>query len=210
VATSDAALAEWQRGDRRRPAHRPEHRLHALNNSARLLEVMKRLPEAEALMRRSLELQPAQPDVIQHYVHLRQKQCAWPWYQPVGESRPTSCCMGTSAAGDDERQRRPGAAAAGGAALCRRAVPKAPPVALHTTMPPRSGRIRIGYLSGDLHMHAVGLLIARAARTARPQRFEVWAFDWTPESTTPQRQRMLKAIDHHVRLAGVDDATAAR
>jgi tetratricopeptide (TPR) repeat protein len=57
----DAALAEWQRGDRRRPGADLEHRLHALNNSARLLEVMKRLPEAEALMRRSLELQPRSP-----------------------------------------------------------------------------------------------------------------------------------------------------
>ena len=51
-------------------------RLHALNNSARLLETARRYPEAEVLMRRSLELNAAQPDVIQHYVHIRQKQCA--------------------------------------------------------------------------------------------------------------------------------------
>lgn len=42
-----------------------EHRLHALNNSARLLEQLRRYPEAEALMRPSLELKAAQPDVIQ-------------------------------------------------------------------------------------------------------------------------------------------------
>jgi predicted O-linked N-acetylglucosamine transferase (SPINDLY family) len=74
-------------------------------------------------------------------------------------------------------QRRPGAAAAGGAALrLPSKVPKPPPVALHTTMPPRSGRIRIGYLSGDLHMHAVGLLTPELLELHDRSRFEVWAF----------------------------------
>ena len=83
-------------------------------------------------------------------------------------------------------------------------------VPLHTQAPPRSGRIKIGYLSGDLHLHAVGLLTPELFELHDRSRFEVWAFCWTPESDTPQRQRILKAMDHHVRLAGVDDQTAAR
>jgi predicted O-linked N-acetylglucosamine transferase (SPINDLY family) len=83
-----------------------------------------------------------------------------------------------------------------------------------STQPPRdegaNGRIRIGYLSGDLHMHAVGLLTAELFELHDRSRFEVWAFCWTPESNQPHRQRILKAVDHHVRLAGVDDHTAAR
>jgi predicted O-linked N-acetylglucosamine transferase (SPINDLY family) len=76
-----------------RPAPALEHRLHALNNSARLLEQLRRYPEAEALMARSLALKAAQPDVIQHYVHIRQKQCAWPHDQGRwARSRPTSSC----------------------------------------------------------------------------------------------------------------------
>jgi len=62
--------------DQQRHARRSRHRLHALNNRARLLEQLRRNPEAEALMRRSVELKAAQPDVIQHDVHIRQKQCA--------------------------------------------------------------------------------------------------------------------------------------
>ena len=89
-------------------------------------------------------------------------------------------------------------------------MPKAQPVALHKAMPPRSGKIRIGYLSGDLHMHAVGLLTPELFELHDRDKFEVWAFCWTPESDMPQRQRILAAMDHHVRLAGVDDATAAR
>jgi predicted O-linked N-acetylglucosamine transferase (SPINDLY family) len=77
-------------------------------------------------------------------------------------------------------------------------------------MPPRNGRIRIGYLSGDLHLHAVGLLTPELFELHDRSRFEVWAFDWTPESEMPQRRRILKAMDHVVRLAGVDDTTAAK
>ena len=206
----DAALSEWQRVIDADPAPLPEHRLHALNNSARVLEVMKRLPEAEALMRRSLELQPQQPDVIQHYVHVRQKQCAWPWYAPVGAVTPNQLLMGTSALAMMSVSDDPALQLLAAQRFAWDKVPKAPPVALHSTMPARQGRIRLGYLSGDLHMHAVGLLIPELLELHDRQRFEVWAFDWTPESDTPQRQRLLKAIDHHVRLAGVDDATAAR
>jgi predicted O-linked N-acetylglucosamine transferase (SPINDLY family) len=137
----DAALATWREVFDADPPPALEHRLHALNNGARLLENVRRYPEAEALMRRSLEIKDAQLDVIQHYVHIRQKQCAWPVYQPVGEVGPTSLLQGTSLLAMMGLSRRPGAATAVGGALRRRAVPKPQAVPLHTqTMPPRSGR----------------------------------------------------------------------
>ncbi len=207
----DQALAEWRRVvDGADATVLLEHRLHALNNSARVLEVMKRLPEAEALMRRSLELQPAQGDVIQHYVHVRQKQCAWPWYAPVGEVTPNQLLMGTSALAMMSVSDDPALQLLAAQRFAWEKVPRPPATALHASMPARSGRIRIGYLSGDLHTHAVGLLIPELLELHDRQRFEVWAFDWTPDSDTPQRKRLLAAIDHLVRLAGVDDATAAR
>ena len=185
-------------------------RLHAMNNSGRLLETQKRLPEAEALMRRSLELRPAQSDVIQHYVHVRQKQCAWPLYQPVGEVTLNQLLMGTSALAMMSVTDDPAVQLLAATRFVAERVPKPAAVPLHTLRPPRRGRIKVGYLSGDLHHHAVGLLIPELLELHDRSRFEVHAFCWTPESALPQRQRLLKAIDHHVRLAGVDDATAAR
>ena len=185
-------------------------RLHAMNNSGRLLETQKRLPEAEALMRRSLELRPNQTDVIQHYVHVRQKQCAWPLYQPVGEVTLNQLLMGTSALAMMSVTDDPAVQLLAATRFVAEGVPKPAAVPLHTLRPPRRGRIKIGYLSGDLHHHAVGLLIPELLELHDRSRFEVHAFCWTPESALPQRQRLLKAIDHHVRLAGVDDATAAR
>jgi len=209
----EGALAEWHQviKDTETPTRQTiEFRLHALNNAARLLETLKRLPEAEALMRRSLTLRAEQFNVIQHYVHIRQKQCEWPLYAPLGELTPNQLLLGTSPLAMMSVSDDPAVQLLAAQRFVHERVPKPPAVALHTTMPARSGRIRIGYLSGDLHHHAVGLLTAELFELHDRERFEVYAFCWTPDSGTPQRQRLVKAMDHHVRLAGVDDLTAAR
>jgi predicted O-linked N-acetylglucosamine transferase (SPINDLY family) len=190
-----------------------ELRLHALNNSARLLETQKRYAEAQALMRQSLELKPSQSDVIQHYVHIRQKQCDWPIYQPVGAVTQNQLLVGTSllamlSASDDPALQL---------MVAQRFVHEKvlaykdkPLHELATARQPREGRIKIGYLSGDLCMHAVGLLTPELFELHDRDRFEVHAFCWSREDGSSQRARILKAMDHHVRLTGVDDLTAAR
>jgi predicted O-linked N-acetylglucosamine transferase (SPINDLY family) len=190
-----------------------ELRLHALNNSARLLETQKRYAEAQALMRQSLELKPSQSDVIQHYVHIRQKQCDWPIYQAVGAVTQNQLLVGTSllamlSASDDPALQL---------MVAQRFVHEKvlaykdkPLHELATARQPREGRIKIGYLSGDLCMHAVGLLTPELFELHDRERFEVHAFCWSREDGSAQRARILKAMDHHTRLSGVDDLTAAR
>jgi predicted O-linked N-acetylglucosamine transferase (SPINDLY family) len=204
----EGALAAWREVIDGSAA--PEHRLHGLNNSARLLEIQRRLPEAEALMRQSLELDANQPDVVQHYVHVRQKQCAWPAAAPVGEVTPNQFLLGTSLLAMMGLDDDPALQLLAATRFVHAKVPKPPAQPLWPSGPRREGRIRIGYLSGDLHMHAVGLLTAELFELHDRQRFEVIAFDWTPESTQPLRQRLLASFDQHVRLGGVDDTTAAR
>jgi predicted O-linked N-acetylglucosamine transferase (SPINDLY family) len=204
------AVALWRQVFDAQPAATLDLQLHALNNAARLLEIQRQYPEAEALMRRSLELKAAQPDVIQHYVHIRQKQCAWPHDLAAGEVTPNQFLLGTSLLAMMGLSDDPALQLLAAQRFVHERVPKPPAVALHTLTPPRTGRIRIGYLSGDLHMHAVGLLTPELFELHDRTRFEVWGFCWTPESQQPQRQRILRALDHHVRLAGVDDHTAAR
>jgi predicted O-linked N-acetylglucosamine transferase (SPINDLY family) len=206
----DAAVACWREVFDADPPPALEHRLHALNNSARLLENVRRYPEAEALMRRSLELKDAQLDVIQHYVHIRQKQCAWPHDLAVGRVSPNQFLLGTSLLATMGLHDDPALQLLAAQRFVHDKVPAPQAVPLHTQTPPRTGRIRVGYLSGDLHMHAVGLLTPELFELHDRSRFEIWGFCWTPESQQPQRQRILKALDHHVRLAGVDDHTAAR
>ena len=210
------ALAHWRAVFDAEPATAAPQdlRLHALNNSARLLESLKRYPESEALMRRSLALKAAQPDVIQHYVHIRQKQCAWPHDLAVGDVTPNQFLMGTSLLAMMGLSDDPALQLLAAQRFVHEKVAKAPADALHRATPRRNGekrgRIRIGYLSGDLHMHAVGLLTAELFELHDRSRFEVYGFCWTPESQQPQRLRILHALDHHVRLSGVDDGTAAK
>jgi predicted O-linked N-acetylglucosamine transferase (SPINDLY family) len=205
----EAALGTWRRVFDASPPPALEHRLHAINNSARALETARRYPEAEALMRRSLEMKAAQGDVIQHYVHIRQKQCAWPHYLPVGEVTPNQLLTHTSLLAAMGLSDDPALQLLSAQRFVHEKVPKPPATPLHAGVQ-RSGRIKIGYLSGDLHMHAVGLLTPELFELHDRSRFEVHAFCWTGESGLPQRRRIVQAMDHLVRLNGVDDATAAR
>jgi len=212
----DEALAEWalaiaetESGKPALPGS-PELRLHAINNSARLLETQRRYDESEEFLRKSLRIKPDQSDVIQHYVHLRQKQCKWPRYQPVGEVTMNQLVVGTSplamlSASDD-----PALQLMAAQRFVHERVPKPADVPYHQGKPARTGRIRIGYLSGDLCMHAVGLLTAELFELHDRSRFEVFAFCWSREDGTPLRARLRAAMDHYVPLGGLDDDTAAR
>jgi len=56
-------------------------------------------------------------------------------------------------------------------------------------------RIRIGYVSGDLCVHAVGLLMAELLEGHDRSKFEIYAYDFSLEDGTPHRQRLKNAID---------------
>jgi len=152
-------------------ADRMDLKLHALNNSARLLETLKRYGESQALMRRSLELRSTQPDVMQHYVHIRQKQCDWPVYQGFGEVTHNHLLCSTSllamlSASDD-----PALQLMAAQRFVHEKVVKTSERLYTKVKIPRTGRIKIGYLSGDLCMHAVGLLTAELYELHDSERF---------------------------------------
>jgi protein O-GlcNAc transferase len=71
-------------------------------------------------------------------------------------------------------------------------------------------RLRIGYLSSDLHDHATTYLIVEALELHDRERFEVVGFDYSKAHASAHRTRILKAFDRVVTIAGVSDAEAAR
>jgi predicted O-linked N-acetylglucosamine transferase (SPINDLY family) len=209
LGRADEAIAEWQTVRDAKGAAL-ELRLHALNNLARLHEQERRYDDAEVCLRASLELKAAQGDVIQHYVHLRQKKCAWPVYEPVGAVTQNQLLVGTSAlamlgASDD-----PALQLLAAQSFVYERVPKPPPTPFHANGSQRQGKVRIGYLSGDLHMHAVGLLGVEMLELHDRSRFEVHAFSWSREDGTPLRKRLRAAIEHYHPVAALDDTSTAR
>lgn len=212
------ALAEWRSvADLTLPldavgSDPVELRLHALNNMARLLEQEKRFAESQALMRQSLSLKAEQSDVLQHYVHIRQKQCDWPVYQPVGEVTHNQLLTSTSLLAMLNVSDDPVLQLMTSQRFVLEKVVKYKEAPFHQrhAKGKRAGRVKIGYLSGDLCMHAVGLLTPELFELHDRSRFEVHAFCWSRDDGTAQRARILAGMDKHHRIKSLADEAAAR
>lgn len=55
-------------------------------------------------------------------------------------------------------------------------------------------RIRIGYVSGDLCAHAVGLLLPELLEGHDKTKFEIFGYDFSPEDGTAHRERLKKRL----------------
>jgi len=80
------------------------------------------------------------------------------------------------------------------------------------TAPAREARrIRIGYLSSDLHDHATAYLVAEVFERHDRNRFEIFAYSHGPEDHSAMRQRLRNACEHFIDIAREpDDEAAAR
>ena len=86
-------------------------RIALLNQRGRLLEHTGHLAQAAESLRASLLTRHDQPDVVQHWLHLRQKMCAWP---VLAETIPgltphdlVAQCRAARGAGADRRRADP-------------------------------------------------------------------------------------------------------
>lgn len=178
------------------------------NNLGRLKEELKQYKSAEEHLFRSLTVDPMQPKVIQHWVHLRQKQCAWPVMAPIeglgiGDLiKYTSPLAMLSLSGD------PGLQLATSIHFAYTRVNYRTP-----QLAPAQGyqheKIRIGFLSSDFCMHAVSLLTVELFELFDRQRFELYGFCWSNEDGSEVRARVIKAMDHFIRIKDLDDVAAA-
>lgn len=183
--------------------------IQALNNLGRLMEHTKRLQEAEQMLARSLEQKPDQPDVISHWVHLRQKQCEWPVYDTrIGVSEfelkhATSALAMLSASDDPASQ-----LATAQHFVKSKVVSSVEP--LSNRQGYRHDKLRVGYLSSDFCMHAVAILTAELYELHDRSKIEVYGFCWSIEDGSAMRARILRAMDHYVSIKEMSDEVAAK
>jgi len=182
--------------------------LHTLNNLGRVLESQRRLEEAESYLVRSLQIDSDQQAALQHYIHIRQKQCAWPVYQPMTNVTLNQQLLSTSALATLALHDDPALQLLAAREFVHAKVQPAAPRRPARQRAPGE-RIRIGYLSGDLCMHAVGLLTVELFELHDRAQFEVFGFCWSRDDGSPLRERIIRGLDHHVRIGHLDDTRAA-
>jgi predicted O-linked N-acetylglucosamine transferase (SPINDLY family) len=190
------------------PSYDTDIQTMALNHIGRVYENHKQYDEAERALERSLALNTKQTGVLQHWIHIRQKACAWPVYKPLPGITHNDMLMATSplamlAMTDDPVQQLLTAHAFVGRTygfkeefLCKGRV--------YT-----HDRIRIGYVSGDLCTHAVGLLLPEVFEGHDRTKFEVYAYDFSPEDGTAVRARLKASFDHLRRIDTLTDRQVA-
>ena len=201
----DEALAIWRRT---LPDEGTRRVLHM--HLGRMLEDDGKLAQAAAELRASLRINPDQPDVIQHWVHLRQRMAVWPVIDgadcAVAEAtlRRHAGPLGALALFDDPVMQCQVASAW----IARKVPPAAERLAPEQGY--RHDRLRIGYLSSDFCQHAMSFLITEVLERHDRGAFEVFGYCASPEDGSDLRARVIAAFDHHVPIGAMNDETAAR
>ncbi len=179
----------------------------ALNHIGRVQEKLKNYAQAEQALEESLSIDPAQPGVIQHWVHIRQKSCQWPVYKAL---------PGVSLA-DMKRYTSP---------LAMLALTEEPAVQLLNSQAfvartydfkeeflcagrtYQHPKLRVGYVSGDFREHAVGFLLP-GMLDGHGDEYELFAYDFSPEEQTALRLRLKNQFHHFKSIHTLTDRQAA-
>ena len=190
------------------------HKITALKQIGRVLETGLLELNAEEALRMSLDINPRQRDVLQHWIALRQTQCKWPILTPWEHVSRRTLMQGISplslaGLSDDPMFQLANAHryhtsdvanfdstfTAGGWA--------APDSA-------RSRRLRVGYLSSDLREHAVGFLTAGMFEIHDREKLEIFAYYCGIATGDSTQKRIKDTVDHWIDLSTMNDRQAAR
>ena len=185
----------------------------ALKQIGRLRESRAELALSEEILHRSIETDPSQRDVIQHWVVMRQRQCKWPAARSFSnctqETILKSMAPVSLAAYCDDPLMQLGSAYT----YNRRDVGW--PEKIHTAgawIPPeepRSRPLRIGYLSSDYRHHAIGFLMAQIFELHNRAEAEVFVYYCGPSSPDFVQARIMKTVDHWVNVTDMNNERAA-
>jgi predicted O-linked N-acetylglucosamine transferase (SPINDLY family) len=207
----DAALQTWSQflGQRLlKTAHDTDIQCAALNHIGRLQESRKHYDLAEQALADSLRLNPDQPGVIQHWVHIRQKACRWPVYEelpglPISKQVRATSPLAMLALSDDPQLQLLTAQN-----FVNRTYTTAQ-ARLHDPARVPGQRWRVGLVSADLREHAVGFLLPAFLHGVKREQYALYAYDYTREESTPLRQQLLSLFDVVRPIAELSDQQAA-
>ena len=181
----------------------------ALNHLGRLKEMLRDYGPAEEALKASLEINPNQDDTLHHWVHLRQNQCKWPVLEEFNCISKNKMLRAMSPLAMLAHADDPALQLLAADNFVKRKFN----FELKNLAEGRKyqhTRIRVGYLSGDLCTHAVGLLLPELFEHHDRSQFEIFAYDYSPEDGTEVRQRFKRAIEHFSPIHHLSDEQAAQ
>ncbi len=182
----------------------------ALNSLGRVLETERQFKESEQMLKQSLLLSPDQPKVISHWVHLRQKQCEWPVYEPIIGVSKAAMIAGTSALAMLSASNNPQEQLENSQSFVKEKVDLNLPNLVENQAPYQHKKWRIGYLSSDFRTHAVSLLTVELFELHNRDKFEIYGFCFTPPDDSALRERVVNAMDHFISVYEMSDEEAAK
>ncbi len=208
------AISQWLDLVKRLPEITGEnlrHKLLALQQAGRVLENNHLDVAAEDILRQSIDLKPDQPEVVQHWLALRMKQCKWPVITPwegvtkqdlIGNISPLSAAVMF----DD-----PVFQLARAWRYAKGLVKQ--PAKIFGSHEERQGqrpqRLKIGYVSSDLREHAVGFGLSEALELHDRNRFEIHAFYCGIANDDATKQRIKGSVEHWTDIRPMSDEQAA-
>ncbi len=212
LGLQDKALAQWNTFASLRfisSSLDTEMLCSALNHIGRIQENKKAYDLAERALRESLEIQPEQPGVVQHWVHIRQKACIWPVYQPLPSLDMAKLIRYTSPLGMLAMTEDPAMQLLTSQNFVHRMYGQNyTPVKAKKKM--AHGRKKVGLVSADFREHAVGFLLPSFMQGADRNSYELYAYDFTKEEKTALRQKFKRSFDHFVDISRLSDEQAAQ
>ena len=217
IGQIDPALEQWRQVVERLPsitAPAIEHKLMAIKQIARVLSDQHRPVLAEAWLKRALDVQANQRDVLEQFVALRLGQCEWPVVAPWEGMDRRTLMIGVSplsmAAYTDDPLLQLAAghryvhATVEAPTDCDDADRRHAPVDLTTR------RLRVGYISSDLRDHAIGYLMPEVFELHDQTAVEIFVYYCGPDPKGAMNDRYLACVEHWLDINPLDDAAAAR
>ena len=189
------------------------NKLAAFRQLGRFLENHEQNGVAEETLKQSLELSTAQPEVIQHWIALRQRQCKWPVVEGWDHVPSATLMAGISPLSLANLIDDPMFQLARAWQHNRETIKPVASPRLVTAHSPatrrRSEKLRIGYVSSDLREHAVGFAMTDVLETHDRSQFAVNAYYCGINRDNSTRQRIRDSANSWVDISGMSDEQAA-
>jgi predicted O-linked N-acetylglucosamine transferase (SPINDLY family) len=214
----DSAVAQWLDLVGRMTAVNGEsvkYKLIALQQIGRVFETLFRDGAAEGILKQCLDIDPNQPEVVQHWISLRQRQCKWPVLIEWDRMKRRNLLAGISSLSLANFLDDPMFQFAKAYHYNRHFIgmprgakrSQGPGVTLAQRRP---GRLRIGYVSSDLRDHAVGFAMTDVVESHDRKDFEIFAYYCGISRTDSTQTRIKNGVDHWIDITTLSDEQAAR